>query len=462
MSCGSVKWDDEGDVQERMMVKEDIYLLAPMMKTLLLIIAVKQMVTDNQWPRGNFGLPKATTGCPGDWKRGWREGWRFQDMQDGGERSMVSIGNHMAVTFLTGKSGVDITRAFCLLDQNNKETKSWPKGTYCIYKSSIACPYGMSSGSVKWDDENNKNTNKQRGQLPDGVYDNDTLIHYCYQTNGNWYDSIELPVIKPFYLLTSNSLSSPKCQMVKWATSQMEYILFDTEDENNSDIFSGNHVFVDTFNSSGRIKLYYCYYKDCCSLINGTNGSIYSDKTSQNCMDPQSQYCSWLITVAETFVISLTFSMLNIPQCNDTYLYNYNGPNIKFPLLGKYCKENATAGMEIRSSTNHLYIIGNSGSYGSNQKSVFRFRAKYIAHNPEKEKKSPNFSTEITGITVGVTAATFILIILVGALCHLKQTRKTYLFCFTVCFTLFSRFSPVNYKHLFYSLTMLINEVYFM
>ena len=140
--------------------------------------------------------------------------------------------------------------------------KSHPlKGTYCIYKSSNACPYGMSSGSVKWDDENNKNTNKQRGQLPDGVYDNDTLINYCCQTNGNWYDSIELPVIKPFYLLTSNLLSSPKCQMVKWATSQMEYILFDTEDENNSDIFSGNHVFVDTFNSSGRIKFYYCYYK---------------------------------------------------------------------------------------------------------------------------------------------------------------------------------------------------------
>ena len=118
-----------------------------------------------------------------------------------------------------------------------------------------------SNGTVKWDDENTNNVNVREGQLPDGIYDKDTTINYCCQTNGNWYDSIELPVLKPFYLLTSNSLSSPQCQMVKWATSQMEYILFDTEDDNNSDNLSGNHVFVDASDSSGRKKFYYCYYK---------------------------------------------------------------------------------------------------------------------------------------------------------------------------------------------------------
>ena len=110
------------------------------------------------------------------------------------------------------------------------------------------------------DDEDRNNRNDLGGQLPFGTYDKDTVIHYCCQTNGNWYDSINLPVAKPFYLLTSNSVSSPKCQMVKWATSQMEYILFNTEDSNNNDRFSGTCVFLDKSDSLGRTKLYYCYY----------------------------------------------------------------------------------------------------------------------------------------------------------------------------------------------------------
>ncbi|XP_046861924.1 uncharacterized protein LOC124455068 isoform X3 [Xenia sp. Carnegie-2017] len=334
---------------------------------------------DNQWPSGNFGLPKAKTGCPGDWKSGWREGWRFQDMEDGYPSSVASVENHMAVTFPFRRSGININRTFCMLNQINKKTRSWPKGTYCIYKSrNTICPNGMSHGFVKWDDENKYNINKKGGYLPDGIYNRDTRIYYCCQTNGNWYDSIELPVIKPFYLLTSSSLLSPKCQMVMWATSQMEYILFNTEHNNNRDYFSGNHVFEDTsatYNS--RTKLYYCYYKDCRDSLIGPSGSISSYNIAQNEMDPHSQYCSWLITVAETFVISLKFSILNIPQCNDAFLFIYNGPNNTSPLLGKYCGQNATAGMEIRSSTNYLFIVGNSGSYGSRLKSVFDFHADY-------------------------------------------------------------------------------------
>ena len=123
------------------------------------------------------------------------------------------------------------------------------------------------------------------------------------------------------------------------------------------------------------------YILDCRVCISGLSGLISSHQPAKKDKDPRSQYCSWLITVAETFVISLTFSMLNIPQCNDTYLYIYNGPNCKSSLLGKYCGENATAGMEIRSSTNHLLIVGNSGSYGTHLKNVFAFRAHYSAQH---------------------------------------------------------------------------------
>ena len=129
-------------------------------------------------------------------------------------------------------------------------------GKYCIYKASdAACPRYMNSGWVKWDDENTLNINKKGGWLPDGTYDRDTLIRYCCQTKGNWDISIELPVSQPFYLLKSSATGSPKCQMVKWALSYLEYIVFDTEDDDNGDEESGDHVFL-----QGR-KLYYCYYK---------------------------------------------------------------------------------------------------------------------------------------------------------------------------------------------------------
>ena len=129
-------------------------------------------------------------------------------------------------------------------------------GAYCIYKSTQGpCPDHMDSGSVKWNDEDTYNSNKKGGELPYGTYNKDTVIRYCCQTKGNWDASIELPVSQPFYLLTSSATGSPKCQIVMWALSYLEYIVFDTEDDNNADEEDGYHVFL-----QGR-KLYYCYYE---------------------------------------------------------------------------------------------------------------------------------------------------------------------------------------------------------
>ncbi len=43
--------------------------------------------------------------------------------------------------------------------------------------------------------------------------------------------------------------------MVKWAFSYLEYIVFDTNDQNNGDSQGGKHIFL-----YGR-KLFYCYYE---------------------------------------------------------------------------------------------------------------------------------------------------------------------------------------------------------
>ena len=129
-------------------------------------------------------------------------------------------------------------------------------GSYCIYKSKdVLCPKDMDTGWVKWDDEDDQNKNKKGGFLPDGIYYESTIIYYCCQTAGHWYDSIKLPASQLFYLLTSSSTDTPKCQMVKWAFSYLEYIVFDTEDQINIDDQGGDHLFL-----YGR-KLFYCYYK---------------------------------------------------------------------------------------------------------------------------------------------------------------------------------------------------------
>ena len=117
----------------------------------------------------------------------------------------------------------------------------------------------MFDGSIKWDDEDYQNRNYQSGILPDGTYGyhyGTTTIEYCCQDEGYWFNSIELPVDRPFYLLPHKS---PNCQRVKWALSSLEYIVYDTENDDNSDTFSGSHVFTNKVKSLP--KIYYCYYE---------------------------------------------------------------------------------------------------------------------------------------------------------------------------------------------------------
>jgi hypothetical protein len=111
------------------------------------------------------------------------------------------------------------------------------------------------------------------------------------------------------------------------------------------------------------------------------SGSFRSHKAAVNEMDPRSQYCSWLITLAETYIVSLSFKELTIPSCNDTFLRIYDGSNNTAPLLGTYCGSNASTEVVVSSSTNNLYIVSNSGSYARNPKNTFSFYAQYEAKN---------------------------------------------------------------------------------
>ena len=66
------------------------------------------MFAGDEWPSGGYGLPRPKSGChAGGKKNGWREGWRYQDMDDSdrstSSRSRVSSGSHMDVTLVGRK-----------------------------------------------------------------------------------------------------------------------------------------------------------------------------------------------------------------------------------------------------------------------------------------------------------------------------------------------------------------------
>ena len=121
----------------------------------------------------------------------------------------------------------------------------------------------MVDGLIMWDDEDDNVGNDMKGYIPDFdsgfYYDNDTLLYYCCQNKGKWYNSIQLPTEKPFYLLP---YGSPNCQRVMGAVSSLEYIVYDTEDFS---WFYGNHVYTDE--SRSLPKIFYCYYEGTPVLI---------------------------------------------------------------------------------------------------------------------------------------------------------------------------------------------------
>ena len=99
-------------------------------------------VFQNEWPSGNYGLPKPRTGCP---DRSWREGFRYHDSENAENTNWKSNKSHLSgnVT-LHG-----IRQEFCIHLNTRNEQIPWPRGKYCIYKKGGACPFGLHEGMLK-------------------------------------------------------------------------------------------------------------------------------------------------------------------------------------------------------------------------------------------------------------------------------------------------------------------------
>lgn len=227
---------------------------------MLLTVALQIVTSEYSWPSGKYGLPEAVTGCPyigkdNDWKRGYT----YHNTEDENPANKRSQSYHFAANF----SQHGIQQRFCIKDnEGNAEEKSgkWPDGKYCIYKKGGECPDGLTEGYIKWDDEHRRldKPNKRFGIVPDGDYaEKYTVINYCCQTKGDVLKPIDLPNMKPFYLL---AYGGPQCQHVAGTRTTLEFIKFDDNDHGSQSGFGGSHPYgpeEDLFNT----KVYYCYYE---------------------------------------------------------------------------------------------------------------------------------------------------------------------------------------------------------
>ena len=203
-----------------------------------------------QWPRGQFTILKAASGCP----TGMYSGWRFQDNEDdnNGNRwrpsdiqSCIDIG-----------VGRNLKTYYCTktLDPGSP---SWPSGTYCIARHGSSCPSGFYSGLIHWDDEDSNNDNSEMQPIPSGVYDRDTEINFCCRSDGRHDSPITLPPTQPFALYRYEG----KCQKVRGMNNPIElFVHYDDEDSNNGNQCSGNHPLA-RGSCNRDHELYFCYYE---------------------------------------------------------------------------------------------------------------------------------------------------------------------------------------------------------
>lgn len=204
------------------------------------------------WPAGVYGLPQTKTGCPAAALK-WTTGTLYQPL---GPLNTISLDSHLKAS----ASIEGVTRSFCFKNTTDVDPISpvWPRGSYCLYMQSNQCPKGLIKGSLSWTNRNSPHSNDKPysvGSLPTGIY-NDTITEINYCCSSDRPDTIiDLPIDEPFILLTN--AADGRCQKVRDALSQREYIGFDV----NETVLSPStlpHPFT-----HGRNVMYvnFCYYQ---------------------------------------------------------------------------------------------------------------------------------------------------------------------------------------------------------
>ncbi|XP_068715308.1 uncharacterized protein [Montipora foliosa] len=322
----------------------------------IIVASAVKMSESRYWPKGAYGLPKPVSGCPEADGFQWSEGWVSQDTSGNYSNNSKSTEFHLDGVVDSRR----VNRSFCLKDSANvdNDRPNWPKGQYCVYKEG-RCSSGLSNGDVRWDDDDSiPNSNANGGTLPGGMFKNDTEIRFCCAGNGSKNNPIPLPTKDPFFLLAYNSA---KCQMVQWAVASLEWIFFDTEENDQVNRKRGK---VPYNAGEPNPTIYYCYYRSCNNTLSGPNGTFQSPNHPSNY--PDGQYCSWRIIVRPGHKIHLIFANFSLQNENDTdVLYVYDGENATAEVLGVFYGRHPPPKEGIYSTSYQIFVIFKSDNTSS-------------------------------------------------------------------------------------------------
>ena len=96
-----------------------------------------EIVIPLTWPKGTYGLPMTTRGCPKASGFNWNSGYRYHENE---------IGNEWSFPYhLAGKKSIwTNTQSFCIKtkEQGTEYDLAWTPGQYCLFKKGN-CPEGL-------------------------------------------------------------------------------------------------------------------------------------------------------------------------------------------------------------------------------------------------------------------------------------------------------------------------------
>ncbi|KAI8512565.1 hypothetical protein Bbelb_092040 [Branchiostoma belcheri] len=225
-----------------------------------------------EWPAGRYGLPKASSGCPGGFRKG--------QYDFGGHGSSF---NWTGQLYLAGRLSNDYVQQ----GTTSSGSQNWPKGSYCTLKY-LNCPVGKymyieyntvhsvspevpARPRVGSPDGRRPEGDPIRGRagaegfspgvlgLPGGTQTgvfadgsaefNSTEVEYCCREDGSASFPIRLPSRPPFYLLRHGG----ECQQVDGATVREGWVEYRGNGHRDG-------VTPDDGGDDNSHRLHYCFY----------------------------------------------------------------------------------------------------------------------------------------------------------------------------------------------------------
>ena len=153
-----------------------------------------------------------------------------------------------------------VEQKFCVKNSPTNDVL-WTSGNYCIYRKGGKCPSLFKEGFVQYCDHPTEATpNAQSGELPDGVYGDNTRFEYCC-TNTGFSDVHELylPSIRPFVLIHGRKKA---CQRVRGMHTETTTLLLGNANASQTQPAVGGDHPVDKINEKKRtFSTKFCVYK---------------------------------------------------------------------------------------------------------------------------------------------------------------------------------------------------------